>query len=196
MDQHSQWLIRGLRAGDSLAVGEFCRRYGDRLERVARGKMVDGLHRRFGPDDVAQSVCRTFVRRMQGGQFTLDGSESLWRLLCAITLTKVRAGARHHLRQKRGLDREVHLPASSRDEGGGAFQPAAPDPTPAEIVEFADELDHLLAGLEEEDRRVVDLKLQQHDNAEIAEALGCSERTVRRILARLQEQFEKALGVA
>ena len=195
-EQHSEWLIQGLRTGDSVVVGEFCRRYAHKLERLAGGYMVEGLRRRFGPDDIAQSVCRTFVRRMQGGRFTLNDSESLWRLLCAITLTKVRKRARDHLRQKRGLDREVPREGRSAEQTGHGIQPAAPDPTPEEIAEFADAFQHLLAGLNDEERRIVDLKLQQRENAQIAEALGCSERTIRRILGRLQEQFETALGLA
>jgi len=57
----------------------------------------------WGPEDLVQSACRTFLRRAQIGQFRLADSEELWRLLCAITLTKVREQTRFHMRQKRGL---------------------------------------------------------------------------------------------
>ena len=85
---------------------EFCERYGGPLYRVAAKHLPDRVRRRVGPEDVAQSACRTFLRRAEGGEFQLADAEGLWQLLCAITLTKVREQTRFHLRQKRGLDRE------------------------------------------------------------------------------------------
>jgi DNA-directed RNA polymerase specialized sigma24 family protein len=37
----------------------------------------------------------------------------------------------------------------------------------------------------------VDLKLQELTNEQVAEQFGCSERTVRRILKRVQERIER-----
>ncbi len=39
---------------------------------------------------------------------------------------------------------------------------------------------------------MVDLKLQEHTNEEAARLLGCSERTVRRILKRVQSRLTRA----
>ncbi len=117
-------LIRGLRDGDRTVVQDFCQRYGASLERLAAKHLPAALRRRVGPEDVVQSACRTFLRRTRGGEFQLADSEDLWRLLCAITLTKVREQARFHLRQKRGLDKEVALEAF-QDSLVTAFQPVA-----------------------------------------------------------------------
>ena len=187
MPDDDRWdqLIRGLRAGDRDASREVCTLYGDALERIAARRLPAALKARVGPEDVVQSVCRTFFRRAQGGEFRLADSESLWQLLCAITLTKVREQARHHLRQKRGLDRET-----DPDDGVSV---AAPGPTPAQAVEFADQFQHLLAGLDPEAQAVVDLKLQDFTQLEIADRLGLSERTVRRVLKRLQDHLATAL---
>jgi RNA polymerase sigma-70 factor (ECF subfamily) len=179
-------LIAGLRAGDKDASREVCALYGESLERIAARRLPGALRARVGPEDVVQSVCRTFFRRARGGEFQLADTEALWRLLCAITLTKVRAQARHHLRQKRGLDRET----DAADEGAAV---AAPGPTPAQAAEFADQFQHLLSGLDAEAQAVVDLKLQDFTQAEIADRLGCSERTVRRVLKRLQDHLAAGL---
>ena len=53
-----------------------------------------------------------------------------------------------------------------------------------------------MASLDEEERRFVDLKLQQCTNLEVAARLGCSERTVRRILKRVQSRLERAFQVS
>ena len=82
-------LVRGLREGDPQIVEEFCEQYGALLQQLADKHLSEDLRRRVGPEDVVQSVCRTFLRRARAGEFELADSEGLWRLLCAITLTKV-----------------------------------------------------------------------------------------------------------
>jgi RNA polymerase sigma factor (sigma-70 family) len=111
--------------------------------------------------------------------------------LCAITLAKIREQARFHLRRKRGLDQEVQ-PVSGDASGRLGYDPVDPNPSPAEAAEFADQFQQLLAGMDEEERQVVDLKLQEHTNDEVAQRLGCSERTVRRILKRVQARLTRA----
>ena len=190
-DEEQQWRewVQGLIEGDEQVAGEFWERYGARLQGLAARHLTSRLYRREGPEDIVQSVCRTFIRRARGGQFEFGDSESLWRLLCAITVTKVRQKARFHGRQKRGFHREKHL-----DEGrAGLADRGAAEPTPAEAVEFADQLQQLLADLNEEERQLVELKLAECTNREIAEKLACSERTVRRVLKRVQSRWQGVL---
>ncbi|MFO0865718.1 MAG: ECF-type sigma factor [Gemmataceae bacterium] len=144
---------RGLRAGNAAAMLDFWNRMGPALERLAQKRMEPGLQRRVGPEDVAQSVCRTFFRRMQQGEFSSARAD--FGLLCAITLAKVREKARHHLRQKRGLQRERALEGP---EPGAEFVHASDEPTPAEHAEFADLLQHVLGDLDEEERQIVELR--------------------------------------
>src|SRR5436309_3080786 len=155
-------MIEGLRTGDRSVVREFCDRYGKSLERLAEKHLTGGVRRRIGAEDVVQSACRTFLRRAQIGEFELADAEGLWGLLCAITLTKVREQTRFHLRQKRGIDREQPLDSDPQSSNAVGFQPVAPGPSPEEAAEFADHLQHLLASLDEEERQVVDLRLQEY----------------------------------
>jgi RNA polymerase sigma factor (sigma-70 family) len=185
-----QRLIRGLRDGDPAVAREFWDQYGALLHRVAEKHLADGVRRRVGPEDVVQSACRTFLRRAQGGEFRLEDSEGLWRLLCAITLAKVREQTRYHLRQKRGLAREEQA------DDGSEFDAQAPGPTPAEAAAFADQFQQLLAGLDAEERQIVDLKLQECTHDEVAERLGCSERTIRRVLKRVQARLARAFDLS
>jgi RNA polymerase sigma factor (sigma-70 family) len=195
-EEHWQRLIQGLRDGDPEIVREFCEQYGSALERIAAKHLPAGLRRRVGPEDVVQSACRTFLRRAQGGLFQFTDTEKLWQLLCAITLTKVREQARFHLRQRRSLNQEEQFGSEFAAGSGVGFHPAAPGPTPQETAEFADQLQHLIASLEEDERQIVDLKLQEFTTEEMAERLGCSERTVRRILKRVQSRLSRVLGVS
>jgi len=197
-DSDKQWSgwVRRLADGDQQVAEEFWGMYGVRLQGLAAQFLGGNLRRREGPEDVVQSVCRTFFRRAQGGQFDLGDSQSLWQLLCAITVTKVREKARFHGRDKRSFQREWHYEASADESNPVGPQLKSPQPTPADAAEFADELSGLLDGMDDEERRLVELKLEQRTSAEIAKELGCSERTVRRILKRVQSRLQRMLEEA
>lgn len=184
-------LIDGVRRGEPRAMNAFFRRYGPALERLAARAIEPGMRRRFGPETIAQSVCRSFVMRAGSREYELADGDSLWRLLCAIALTKVREKARFHLRQKRGVDREVH-------ERDGLPHPAAGVPAegsrPEDDAIFREQFTHLLTALEGEERDVLELRIAGRSQLEIAEVLQISERTVRRILNRVEDRFLRSLA--
>ena len=191
-DDRWERLIQGLRTGQSEVVTDFCRQYGPMLQGLADRKLARGVRRRVEPEDVVQSACRTFLRRVQGGEFELGDAEALWRLLCAITLTKVREQTRFHFRQKRGMDRETVAEFTTESGTNVGFTPVDPGLSPAEAAEFADQFEKILDSLDEEQRQAVDLKLQQLTNEEVSRRMGCSERTVRRLLQRLESRLVQA----
>ena len=127
-DNQAPWdtMLRGLVDGDGQAYAEFWDRYGERLNRIANRHLPRQLHRRVQPEDVVQSVCRTFFRRMSEGRFELGKNEQLWPLLCAITLNKVRMQIRFQLQGKRHVAREVrfrsgeHVPGKRDTTAGSA----------------------------------------------------------------------------
>ncbi len=182
-------LIAGLRSGDEIACTQFWNSYGSLLEAVAQRQLSQKVRRRVGSDDVVQSVCRTFFRRVSAGQFDLPDADALWRLICSITLTKARRAARDHSRQKRGIDREQSIDAV----GDGGTTPSANlegnAATPFDAAQVADQMEALLSGLAEQECTILDLKLQRFTNDEIAEKIGCSERTVRRVIKHLQQRW-------
>lgn len=190
-DAASAW-IRELVDGNEVVVGEFWQLYGESLQRLAASRMTPALRKRVGADDIVQSVCRTFFRRSREGQFELHGTASLWRLLCAITLTKVRQHARFHYQERRSINRERDPADGSADERA-ASEPKCAGPTPAEIVEFAEEIQRMFDALGDEERQFVQLRIEGLSQAEIAERLGCSERTVRRLLHRVKDCWEALL---
>ena len=187
----AQWdaLINGLRDGEQQACTDFWNQYGNQLQAVAQKQLSARLQRRVGSDDVVQSACRTFFRRISDGQFDLPDADALWRLMCAITLTTARRAARDHSRQKRGMDAEQYLDATSSVDGGRKFELAGGGTTPFDAVEFSDQMDQLLANLSPQECQVLDLKLQNHTNDEIADMINCSERTVRRLTDKIRSRW-------
>jgi RNA polymerase sigma factor (sigma-70 family) len=75
----------------------------------------------------------------------------------------------------------------------GVREIRARDPGPAEAVEMADHIQRLMADMDEEEQEVLALKLEQHTNEQIGHRLQCSERTVRRILSRVQSHLRRLL---
>jgi len=192
-DESWQQQVRGFLNGDPTIAKAFWDQYGPLLERIAAKHMNERLKMRVGPEDVVQSACRTFFRRAKLGQLKLDDSESLWRLLCAITITKVREQARFHSRGKRSVEREVHA-AGTDDSTHGQFHIAASGPAPEDEVIFADQFAFILGTLDEEERAIVDLKLQELTQDQIADRLGISERTVRRVFKTLQAKLTRVFA--
>jgi len=182
-------LIVGLREGDEDACREFWDGYGVKLQAVAQKRLSERLQRRLGPEDVVQSACRTFFRRVSSGQFDIPDSDALWRLMCAITLTKAKRAARDNTRQKRGLSQEQYLDARKPDGSPGGMELSGKGSTPFDAAEFADQMDNLLNTLEPQECQVLDLKLQSFTNAEIALQVKCSERTVRRLTDRIRTKW-------
>ena len=175
-----------LAEGKPEAVQEFWSNYGDSLQRVAERQIADWLRRRVDPEDVVQSACRTFFRRAGEGDFSLENKDDLWKLLLTITLNKVRMQARFHTRNRRSISKEQALPEEAN------LQPAEWDHA-IEQVELADMLQ--VAFSEDPERKhVLEMWLDGRTQNEIADEIGCSERTVRRIQERIRQDLDSFLS--
>lgn len=186
-EAHSKEWLQKLLDGEGEVVRDFWQQYGDRLSKLAGRQLNAKLQRRVEADDVVQSACRTFFRRAEAGQFELEESESLWRLLCAIVVNKARMKVRFHLQDKRGVHHEEdqsHAP----DEKPREFA-VADSPAPDEVAEFNDQFEFLMSALDEEEKQIIQYKLEDLTNDEIAEKMDCSERTVRRIFSRIRSRL-------
>lgn len=195
-DEGWERLIGGLTSGDELVLHEFYDRYADALEMIVKSRLQQGFQRRFDAEEVVQSTMRTFFRRMQAGHLDLDDRQRLWNLLCAITLTKLREKVRFHLRMRRAIDKEQAFVEDRTGNSPGVAVADLPDPraTPDAALEFAETFNKILNSLTSEERSLIELKLQDCTNIEIARTLNLSDRSVQRILQRLQSRFETLLS--
>src|SRR5258708_6129020 len=108
-------LVRRFQGGQSDASTQLYLRYAERLHALAASQSSADLARRVEPEEIVQSVFRTFFRRAAQGHYTIPDGEELWKLLLVIALNKVRAAGAHH----RAAKRDVRLTA-----GGAAFDRA------------------------------------------------------------------------
>ncbi len=81
-------LMRQLRAGDATAAERIFRGYARRLIGLARSRLSENVRAKTDPEDVVQSVFRSFFTRQADGQFELATWNDLWSLLATITLRK------------------------------------------------------------------------------------------------------------
>lgn len=179
-------LLARVRQGDEQAAAELFRRYTERLVAVAAVRLSKKLARRVDPEDVVQSAYRSFFVKARNGRFVLRRSGDLWRLLVGITLHKVHHQAERHAAGKRAIGKEQRACAMDESSDELTDIAIAREPTPAEAAMLTDEVENILRQLEPHQRPILELRLQGYNQAEIAQELQCSERTVRRILDKVK----------
>lgn len=197
----TQWLSAA-RAGKSEAAQELWNRYFAKLVRLARRKLAGQRVARRAADeeDVALSAFNSFCNGLGDGRFPqLADRDDLWKVLVTITARKVAAQRRREGRQKRGggqvRGESVFASPDPHDEVGGIGQVLGAEPTPALAAQVADECRRLYQTLGDETLlAIARWKMEGFTNAEIAEKLECSSRTVERKLERIRARWERELA--
>lgn len=180
-------LLADLQRGEPSAAAAVFDRFARRLAGLAAARLPATARGKVDPEDIAQSVLRTFFRRHEAGEFRPEHWDALWSLLAVLAVRKCGHKVGHLFAAKRDARREV---APGGDgESGSAWQPPDRTPSPDEAAVFAETLERVLAGLSERERPVVLLRLEGYEVAEIAGRVGCSERTAHRVLATVRERL-------
>lgn len=178
--------VRRLRSRDPAAAEKLFKQYGERLVRIAGKNLSRKLTGRVEGEDVVQSVFRTFFRRTAEGQFKIDTSDEIWRLLVTITLVKSRQQGRHHSAKMRDVARETQVDELYQTEA------VVKEPGPEEAAVFVDQIDSLLRGLPELYCDVLRMRLAGNSAIDTAASLGVSRQTVYRALALLKKRLRDA----
>jgi RNA polymerase sigma-70 factor (ECF subfamily) len=183
-------VMERLQAGDQAAATELFERFCHRLIGLARLRLDARLRTKLDPEDVLQSVFRTFFRRKADGQFDLRGWDDVWSLLTVLTVRKC-ARWREHF-QTAGRDVRMEVPVTA---GGVAHRvPAgwvARDPSPEEAFALAELVELLLRRLDAQDREIATLYLQGYLPHEISTTIGRPVRSVHRVLQRAKEHLQQ-----
>ncbi len=175
-----------LAAGDQQAAARVFHRFAHRLVALAGARLSARLRAKVDPEDVAQSVFKSFFRRHAEGEFHFKGWDSLWGLLTMMTVRKCQRLFARYRTAKRDVAAEV--PAGADDTA--EFAALTREPSAAEVLILGELVETLLTGLGERDCAMVSLALQGYHPAEIAGEIGVSERTVYRVLEGLRERLQ------
>jgi RNA polymerase sigma-70 factor (ECF subfamily) len=178
-----QTLLRRFQRGEAGAATLLYLRYAARITSFAGRQRGSDLASRFDPDDIVQSIFRTFFRRAAEGHYDVPEGEDLWKLFLVIALQKVRDACSFHRAAKRDVRVTRSIEASNcvcatrsgQDEIG--------------LAELKMVVDELLGGLPATQRVIVELRIDGFQVEEIARKTGRSRRTVERGLQEFRAQL-------
>jgi RNA polymerase sigma-70 factor (ECF subfamily) len=189
----SKQLLARFRDGDSQAAAEVFDRYVARLLSLARRRMSPRLQRRVDADDVVQSAMRSFFVRAANDDYVLQRAGDLWRLLAAITLSKLRRQVEVHTAAKRAVAKEAH---SAGDDQDDLTAVAGHEPLPGEEAALMEELQRVMQLSSPAQREALQLRLTGETIESIAQSMGRSQRTVRRLLQNSRQELERRLATS
>jgi DNA-directed RNA polymerase specialized sigma24 family protein len=193
----TEWFLR-LEGGDQDAAQKLWELYFRRLLPLARKKLKSTPRRMADEEDVVLSAFNTFCLRARQGRFPwLKNRQGLWQLLVVITVRKAYHLARHEdVRRPRGgavIPESTMTNASGLGPEESVFeQCVGREPDPAFAALLTQEYQRLMNLLGDDELRAIALwDLEGYSQKEIADRLGCVDRTVRRRLGRIYRVWEK-----
>jgi RNA polymerase sigma-70 factor (ECF subfamily) len=165
-------------------------RFATRLVALARGHLDVRLQHKIDPEDVVQSVYKSFLLRYKDLRLDDESAGGLWSLLTLITLRKCADRVRYYRAESRDLSREAGQ--TSREDIPEPWREAVGrEPTPEHAAVLTETVESLLRGLTMQERPIVELSLQGYSTQEIGERLGRAERSVRRLRERVRRHLER-----
>jgi RNA polymerase sigma-70 factor (ECF subfamily) len=185
-DASDHSLLKRVRAGEQDAATALYLRYAGHLRAIAAAQTSPALATRVDPEDIVQSVFRTFFRRVGEDQYDVPAGDDLWRLFLVIALHKIRNAATHHRAAKRDIRQTVHI-----GDEGRRVEAAEGDETGLAVLRMV--IDEALDRLPDGTRRIVELRIDGHEVAEIADRVGRSKRSVERVLQQFRDEVRGLL---
>ena len=180
-NQSTASFLSGLNPGSDSAANEVDRLYRQRLCALVQREMGRSLRVRRDPEDVVQTVFRTFFRRAAKGEFHIECSTDLWALLAAIARRKI-------LKLVEYDDASKRRPKAERPLADGD-QLAGREPDAQDVAITAELIEKTLAGLDSSYGEVFEMRLQGCTLAEIAANLGLTFNAVRWRLERIEKNL-------
>lgn len=174
-------LVDRFRLGDEDAALRLYYRYAERLLNLATKQQADDLSARFDPEDIVQSVFRTFFRRVADGQYEAPEGDELWKLFLVIALNKLRSRGAYHRSQKRNVRNtqsiQEHLLTSDQNQHQVATS----------ILCLS--VQEIIEKQPESHREVIRMRIDGHDILAITQRLQRSKRTVERVLQNFRKEL-------
>jgi len=179
--------LRRFQRGEPDAATAIYLRYAQRLQRLAKVQTGRELAVRLDPEDVVQSVFRTFFRRASHGHYQIPDGEELWKLFLVIALNKIRGLGEFHRAAKRDVGQTVGITTSERFLATDGPH----DEQAYRVLRLT--VEDLLADLPEVQREMVVLRIDGHDVHSIAQRVHRSKRSVERVLQKFRQRLNEHL---
>lgn len=181
--------VARLHSNEDGAAEELFGRFTHQLIALALRHVNARLRHKVDPEDIVQSVYKSFFYRYGTGKLDFVNWNSLWGLLTLITVRKCAERAAYNFAGCRDAAREVCPPRAYKAAPGS--EPFGREPTPLEAAVLNETVEQLLATLDEEEQPILEMSLQGFSTREISERLGRAERTVRLLRAGVRHRLER-----
>jgi RNA polymerase sigma factor (sigma-70 family) len=180
-------LVRKVESGDEQAAAQLVRDFEPLVRRELRFRLRDARARlQLDSMDICQSVMANFFVRVVTGEYSLQEPGDLVKLLVTMTRNKVTEKMRNQHRQRRDSRLTVR---------GVDPVIASPDPTPSRALAGKELLEQIRQSLNDEERRLLDLRCQGLSWEEIAPLTGGSPGARRKQLVRAIDEMLEKLGL-
>jgi DNA-directed RNA polymerase specialized sigma24 family protein len=189
--------IDELRNADEAAAQKLWNHFVHRLYELGRKRLRPATRRVYDEEDAAQSAFHSVCVGIAAGRYPdLRDRNGLWRLMLTITARKVGHRHRHDEQERRDVRRtfsdSIFLPSSDASGGAGTLGIASREPTPEFAAEFVETCNTLFNSLDDPTlQQVVTLRMDGHSDAEIADRLKCSRRTVQRRVEVIRRHWDR-----
>ena len=181
-DPRFQELLTAVEKGEAGAAAAIVKEYGPVILRTVRRRMNQRLRDRFDSEDFAQAVWASFFGHISVLQ-KFGSADDLAGFLGRMACNKViDAGRKRQVRSEQNSSDE-EITNTTTDHRLQVSQP-----TPSQFAVANEHWHNLARGERDRIVRVLQLRRDGATHAEIAVAMGVSERHVRRILSRLSRK--------
>lgn len=136
------------------------------------------MAQRIDPEDIVQSVFRTFFRRAAEGSYQVPDGDTLWKLLLVIALNKIRSLSDFHRAEKRDVRRTKSINSMENVSGEQAS---------ADVLRLT--IDDLTEELPEAHKHMIRLRIDGFSVDEISRKVERSKRSTERVLQSFRAQL-------
>jgi RNA polymerase sigma-70 factor, ECF subfamily len=174
-------LLRRVEHGDSDAATQFYHRHAGGLLDIAKQRIANFLQSQVDPEDIVQSVFKSFFKRASNGEYYAPEGADLFNLLTVIAMRKINAKADYLQSQRRDVRKQCQIDdmdiiqASSQDN--------------LALVELCSTIDELLSEVSEVQQEIIRRRLEGYSVEDISEQCGRSRRTVERELQAFRDRL-------
>ncbi len=185
-------LLAQVRGGDAAAAEELVRTYEPELRRAIRVRLTDARLRRLVDSiDICQSVLAGFFVRTAAGQYDIQTSEELLKLLVKMARNCVI----DWVRRSQGDRRDVRRDVSIEREDGQSMQFASSQPGPVSVLVSRELLEQVRSRLAPDELKLMEQRAEGLNWNEIAAVTGDHVNAVRMKLTRALDRVAEELGL-
>jgi RNA polymerase sigma factor (sigma-70 family) len=186
-DQQEEFglLMERVRAHSDGAIRELIDRYGEHILRVIRRRLNRRLRAKYDSNDFMQAVWASFFA-LPPEKYHFERPEDLVTFFAALAHNKVVDVVRdrllrptHNVNRERSMDEAVDSPEEDL---------VSREPLPQEIAIAREEWQRLLEGQPSRYQQILKLLREGRSREEIAAELRIHEKTVERVLRKLEQE--------